>query len=386
MSLLAHIHLHQFFKNKELNHFYIAIAIMSFGVALINIFVPIYLYKIGYSIYNIIFFFFLVSSSFVIFSYSGAKVVSRIGIKHSILFSTPFIVLYFIGLGFLEKYDLLFFILPILLSWYMILYNYGYHLNFVAHSEKNKRGQQISVIRSTTIMMHVLAPLIGGFIASYSFNILYVTGAIILIVGTFPLFLTKENYKKVNFTRRGLFKEIFSKKERGTLASFSGYAIESNIGGIIWPIFIIIILVSIKITGLIIMLSTILSVITFYVMGKYTDKFDKIKLIKLGTLLYFFAWIGRIFANSSFKILAIDSYKNVAQTIIHLPWEVRSYELAATHGYFRFIVSREIIFNLTRVIIMPILILVFFINWNPFIVSFIIAAIASTGYIFINKK
>ncbi|MBT4805206.1 hypothetical protein HON71_03465 [Candidatus Woesearchaeota archaeon] len=45
--------------------------------------------------------------------------------------------------------------------------------------------------------------------------------------------------------------------------------------------------------------------------------------------------------------------------------------------------GREIIFNLSRVIIMPILILVFFINVYPFVISFMIAALFSLGYVFL---
>jgi len=54
---------------------------MTFADSLINIFVPIYLYQLNYPIYSIIFFYFLVSLSFVIFSYPGAKIVSKIGVK-----------------------------------------------------------------------------------------------------------------------------------------------------------------------------------------------------------------------------------------------------------------------------------------------------------------
>src|SRR3989344_2213516 len=98
MSLLSHVHTHNFFKNKELNHFYLAVSIMTFADALINIFVPIYLYQLNYPIYKIIFFYFLVSLSFVIFSYHGAKIVSKIGVKHSILWSAPFLMIYYLGL------------------------------------------------------------------------------------------------------------------------------------------------------------------------------------------------------------------------------------------------------------------------------------------------
>ncbi len=369
---------------------------MNFGEALINIFVPIYLYKLGYPVYTIIFFYFLVSLSFVIFSYLGAKIVSRIGIKHAILWSTPCTVLYYLGLKLLGEQPWLFFILPVLVSWGMILYNYGYHLNFIIHSEKKGRGMAISFIGILSAVVLVLAPLIGGLIAYRSFTLLYLVGSFILILGTLPLFLTKDSYEKLSFTANGMFREIFSRKNRGMLISFSGYAIESIIGRVIWPIFLIIILITLQKTGLIVTLSMIFSVIVFYTIGKITDKYDRVKLLRVGTLFYTIGWIARIFANSPFKIFIVDSYKNIAEKILYVPWQAHSYDLfvkkdffqvfSIQKKYFRFIVAREVIFNLARIIVMPLLMLIFFIGPNPFILSFIIASLFSIGYVFLNKK
>lgn len=387
MSLLNYIHSHEFFKNKELNHFYWAVAIMTFADSLINIFVPIYLYQLNYPIYTIIFFYFLVSLSFVIFSYPGAKIVSKIGVKHAILYSSPFLIIYYLGLRVIGDYSWLFFVLPLLLSWRMVLYNYGYHLNYIVHSDRKKRGREVSFLSALAVVVHVLAPLIGGFIAFYAgFSVLYIVGSVLLVAGTFPLFLSRDGYEKLKFTRKDLWKAIFSKKETGALISFSGYAIESVIGRTIWPIFLIIILVTVSKTGIIITLSMIISLLVFYFVGKITDNYNKIKLLKFGTLLYFFAWVGRVFADSTLKIFVVDSYKNIAEKVLHIPWSAKSYDLAVRRGYFRFLVGREIIFNLSRIIIMPFLILVFYINIYPFVISFVVAALFSIGYIFLDKK
>ncbi len=97
-----------FLQNKKINHFFLSIFIMSFGGALINIFVPIYLYTLNFEIYQIIFFYFLVSLNFVIFSYYGAKITAAIGEKHAILASIPFLILYNIGLIFINSNKIIF--------------------------------------------------------------------------------------------------------------------------------------------------------------------------------------------------------------------------------------------------------------------------------------
>lgn len=108
MSLHIRHHSHQFLKNKEMNELYVFYGIFNFALELIAIFVPIYLYKIGYSIPLIIFHFFITSLVFVTFSYTGARIVSRIGIKHSFLTTAPLFIIYFMGLHFIPDFPALF--------------------------------------------------------------------------------------------------------------------------------------------------------------------------------------------------------------------------------------------------------------------------------------
>lgn len=359
---------------------------MTFGESLIKIFVPIYLFGLGFSIEKILFFHFLISFYFIVFSYLGARVVARIGEKHAILLSTPFIIIYYIGLIYIGSSDLLFYTLPLLVSMRMILFNYGYHLNFINHSEKKKRGRELAVFGIVTLLATVLAPYLGSVIAESSFAIVFIISSSLVVLGALPLFFSRDKFEKINFTYAGMFKYIFSKQSRGNFISFSGYAIESIIGRTIWPIFLILLVGTISKTGFLISASMLISLLGFIFVGRITDKVNRIKLLRIGTFLYFFAWIGRLFANSAYKVLFIDSYKNLSEKILRLPWQAHGYDLARRSNYFEFIVSREVIFNFIRVLVFPVLILVFMAGFHPFIISFLIASVFSLGYIFINEK
>lgn len=359
---------------------------MTLGESLISVFVPIYFYNLGFEIYQILFFYLLISLSFVLFFYLGAKIVAKIGKKHAILISTPFLIIYYIGLIFVDSQPWLFFILPTIVSIRMILFNYGYHLNYITHSEKKERGGELALFGIITLLASVFSPYLGSLLASFNFSILFIISSILMVLGTIPLFFSPDGFEKLKFTANSLLKKIISKNNRGNFISFSGYAIESIIGRTIWPIFIIIIVGSLNKTGLIISTSMLLSLIAFSFIGKLTDKVNRIKLLKVGATLYFFAWVGRIFANTSYKVLFIDSYKNLSEKVLHLPWSAHSYDLAQRSDYFEFIVSREIIFNLIRIIVLPFLIFIFYINFHPFLISFLVASLSSIGYIFIDKE
>ena len=377
--------IHKFLKEKEINQIYISIFIMTFAESMICIFVPIYFFTLGFSIPKIIFFYFLVSLFFVMLSVFGANVVSKIGVKHSILLSTPFHILYFIGLRFVPNLDILFYILPVLLSSKMILYNFGFHLNYIEHSDRNKRGKEVSFLGMLTTGATVLSPLIAGFIIGFfNFGVLFVLGSALLLAGALPLFFTKDSYEKVKIHTKTMYGYLLNKKNIPNMLSFAGYAIESIIGRVIWPIFLIILLLTTEKVGTIVTLSLALSILLFYYLGRYTDKHSKTRLIRIGTMLYFFGWIGRIFANTSFKVLLVDSYKNLSEKVLHIPWSAKSYDLAAKENYFMFIVAREIVFNLSRIIMWPCVALLFYIGFYPFIISFVVASSFTLLYAFMK--
>jgi len=387
MSLHIRHHSYQFLKDKEMNELYVFYGIFNFALELISIFVPIYLYKIGYSIPWIIFHYFITSLVFVAFSYTGARIVSRIGIKHSFLVTVPLFITYFLGLHFIPDFPALFFILPAIRAVKMVLFNFSFHLNFIKHSDRKNRGKEVTVAQASALAASFLAPFFGGAIVKFAnFPTLFITGSLILLASVIPLFMSRECYEKTDFNRRNLFRDIFRRENIPYVMSFSGYAIESWIGFIIWPIFLYLIFFNTESVGAATSLTTILTFLIFYYIGKESDKKDKRQLLKVGTVLYFFGWLGRIFVDSFTSILFIDTYKNLSQHFLYIPWSAYFYDLAAKGNYFKFIVQREIIFNVARIAVLPLLMLIFSANFHPFGISFSLAAFSSLFYIALNKK
>jgi len=362
-------------KSNELKLIYLSSFLMGLAEGMIAIFVPIYLYKIGYSVHAIIYFYILASFYFVIFSFWGAKLVSKIGIKYSILLSTIFLISYYLLLNYIDKVNILFFILPLLMSFKMMCYNYGYHLNFVLNSDKNRRGRELSFIGIINTIVASLGPFIAGvIIVTLGFEFLFGLGVVILIIGALFLLISKWDYMPQKIELNNLFKYFKSKQNWRNFISFSGYAVESSINRQIWPIYLIILLASSDKLGLVISLSMLISIIVFYISGSLTDRYNKNKILLFLTGLHFLAWPLRLAVNSATTVVAVDSYKNIMEKFLRIPWQAVSYSIGEKQKIYLFIVSRELMFNLARVIVMPLLVLVFYIDFYPFIISFIIAA------------
>jgi len=372
---------HHFLRNKEMNEVYFSYAVFQFAMGIIAIFVPIYLYKLGYSIPWVLFYFFLVSVYFLFFSYISAKIVSKIGVKHTMLLAVPLNILYFIGLRYIEIVPLLFFILPVVKAVKLQLYNYGFHLNFIQHSDREKEGRQVAIVQASALIASGLAPFFGGLILKfYNFHVLFVIGSILLFASMIPLFFTKDSYEEVSFNKRRLFSSIFRQKNRGAVLNFAGYAIESWIGFILWPVFLFVLLKNTEVVGFVVSASIFVTIAIFYFVGGVTDKRRKEDLLRVGSVLHFFGWIGRLFAYNLTSVFFIDAYKNFSMRVVQIPWSAYFYEQARKRDYFYFVVQREIAFHFARIAIMPILIIIFVYNFAPYQISFAIAALAALLY------
>ncbi len=374
-----------FLKKKSFSHFSITIFVMTFGEGLINIFVPVYLLILGFEIYKILIFYFLVSLYFIIFSYAGVKVVSRVGEKHAILLSSPFLILYYLGLNHIELNSYLFYVLPAFLAIRMVLFNYGYHLVFLNSSSKNKRGKEIATLGMISLFALSLAPYFGSLFATLNFTLLFSISSTLIVLGAVPLLLTKDRFEKIDFSFLELISKIRCSKGRRNLISFSGYAVESIVDRTVWPLFLIIIIGSVKDMGSIVSMSMIFSVIVFYFAGKMTDKFERKKLIKVTNIIYFLAWVLRLLATSFYRVLIVDSFKKATETVLHVSWNAHSYDLAQRKSCYEFIVAREIIFNAARVVFLPLMAIIFFIDFYPFTIAFLTASISSLSYMVIDK-
>lgn len=386
MELLKHIHLNKLFESKELTHFYLSIILINFGIGLISIFVPIYLYNIGYSIFQILFYFFIWSLSFVILSFPCTKIISKIGVKHSMLMATPFLIFLYIGLNFLPDYKFLFYILPIIYSLNTIFYWEGYHLFFFLHLNRKKRGKEVSIARALSSITVAIAPFIGGLIATKSFTLLFILGSFFILISSIPLFLTKENYVIQNFKLSSIYDNIISKKEKRDFLSFVGSGASAIIETVLWPIYIILIVGTFVKTGFVVAITTSISMIGLYFSGVLTDRFSKVKLIRTWTIFHSIGWFLRIFVNSIFSLIFIDTYKKTTQKLLHIPWTSKIYGLASRRDYFQFIFFMHWSLHITRVIFLPIVMLIFYINFYPFIITFILTGLLSLLYLFINKK
>jgi len=342
----SNYHLH-FLKNRELNELYISVAIKSFAISMISIFIPIYLLKLNYSLTTVFIFYAILNFSHALFVIPAAKISSKYGFKHSIFYSIPILIIFYLALYTLKQFHWPIYLLAVIFGINNALYWIGYHVDFSRFSDKKNRGKEVGTVKIVSSIFYVLGPIIGGLIITFvGFQALFATVSILLLTSAIPLFFSKDIHNPINFSIRRIFK---GQSIKNTFA-FIGYGIEGGAASVIWPVFIFFsILNNFTTLGLVSSLSVSFSLLFVFIIGRFSDVRRRL-VLKIGSLLNTVIWGVRFFIKTTLQVFIVDSFYGISQTLIYIPFDALSYDKANKSNIVKFIMFREIVIQSGRMI------------------------------------
>ena len=356
MHLHHHMHKIHLLKN-ELSEVYMNLALESFALSLISIFVPIYLLSVGYSFDYMIIFFMIYYGCIGLFAPVSAALANRFGFKHIILFRTPLLIAFLLGLHNIE--NLIF--SPLILAAFgglgSSLYWISINSIFAKYSDKIHRGTQTGKMVSLPQLAALAGPTIGGFISFiYGFKILFLITSVIIIISIVPLFMTKETKPHINFS----FRKMINIKAN---LKYSGYftldGAKSVASVIFWPIFIYWGLSgSTTGTGFAQTLTGIGIIAFTYYVGRQTDRKGKTSFIKKGAVFLALVWFARIFASSPFEFFIYSLLAGFFTVLIDVPFLAASFDQANKEDPDEFVVFRDIFIGFGRFLFLGVTLLV----------------------------
>lgn len=360
--------------------------IWGFAAGMVGLFLPIFLFtKFNHSVQNVLIFYII---SFVLFGLLvpfGAQIMSKVGLRKTMIIAIPCLAGYYLGLYYFNNLSYLLFLASALVAvtLFRILYWIPYHVDFAEFLTPRGRGKKIAFLSSLSFLVGILAPFVAGFVINkWGFSILFIIAAVIIGISIFPLFFIRTNPEKYSYSYFQTFKELLAKKNRKILFAYSADGAETVISVTIWPIFIFGILeenyIAVGVLSAAIVLATVLLQL---IMGKLTDKTRKRSLIRLGTVLYAFGWLIKMFIQTGFQIFVVSSYHSLVGIVKGIPFTTLIYEQMADQGHYidEYTVLREVSLNIGRVLM---LILCFvLLGFVGLTWTFLLAAIVS---LFIN--
>lgn len=319
------------------------------SIALLTIFSPIYIFKIGQN------FAFLQKNSLVlVFSYFlllyAVKLLSlplaenlafKIGFKKiSFLSSIPFVI--FLTFLIISQKNP-FWLLPAAIFWGVnaSLFWFSYHGFFVKLGDAERFGQSTAIAQLLETTANVLSPILGGLVAwKFGFGALFVLTGIIFAVSLVALLFAKEE-KPHHDAKISKVWQLFTTHKR-MLSAYLGLGGEGGLYGVVWPLFLFLILEKILMVGEVVSGAIFLAAILTLIIGFGVDKIGKEAIIRLGAPAVFLSWLVRIFTKTPPMMIGVDTFYRLANQMLVVPLSVWTYQKALEGGTGQALYFREI--------------------------------------------
>ncbi len=215
---------------------------------MILIFEPIFIFiYFNQSISSALLFFGSMHGIYGLLAVYGARIMSKIGPKQSILISHFFFFGYYLCLFSLsyEPSFILIILAVALRSIAMTLFWPAFHTDFCRFSENHHRGRIVGKLNVALMAPTIIAPAIGGWIlASFGYPVLFIAVLMVLLASAIPMFLSRQVKVKYSDSFGQAWKRIFKKANRKASVAFIFSNLEWGIDVYLWPIFMSILAIS----------------------------------------------------------------------------------------------------------------------------------------------
>ena len=345
-----HITLHRLFRIKsELQEVYMNQVLQHFAVSMIGIFIPIFIYTMGFDLMSVLMFmvFFYVGLGFL--SPISGRMASKVGLKHAIMYSSPIIVLYYMFLVLTEHLFLSHYML------YMIgllgglgfgLYWISLNSEFVKNSDKMHSGRQSARFVAYPRLAAIVAPVMGAFLISgWGYDVLFFFVMLIMGLSVAPLFAT-DDYKSYF---RFMFRDTRMRMKGRYVAAFFSRGLTFMSEGVMWPLFIFLTFDSLIAVGIAAAISGAgVAFFTLFV-GRLSDRMDKRKLVRLGGLGYALVWISRVFVTTELEVFIMSLIGSMILTLVSVSLFSSFSDEDKEGNIVSRVVTREIWLNIGRI-------------------------------------
>lgn len=343
-------HFFHYFLHRKVDEIYYSIGLRKFGVKLVGLYEPIFLYLLfGHSLSKVFFFFAVIRAGHVLFISLGARLMKRFGVKRNMLLSIPFLIAYYLLLFASEKVVWLIFIAPFAAVIYRILFFPAYHIDFAQLSSRRKRGKQLGIMSVITIASSVAGPFLGALILTrYSFGYLFIVVSFVFLLSAIPLLLTYDKKLIYKDSYNKAWKLLFKKSWRQKTVSLAFYGIDWAVTLVVWPLFLYILAIDFNQLGLITSISLLFSLLIAIYVSRLTDRSERIRLFRFGCVLAALGNFLKMIIHSTFSAIAVQSFFLIGDTLDTIPLTAHIYDVTQKEKIHvgRFIIFREMAHHL----------------------------------------
>jgi len=346
---------------REVKELYFSVAILDLAINMVALFEPIYLWqKADFSLVHILLFYLGVYGVYFFILPLGAKIARGYGFEHSILYSSPFLILYYLALFAIPFSPWFIGAAIIAFAIQKTLYWPGYHADFAVYSNDGDRGREISNLAMVMSFTAVAGPFIGGILVHFfGFPVLFMIAAAAILASNVPLLSTKEIFGPAkNFSYFGAYRRLANRENSRKFFAYLGYG-EELIFMVVWPVFIFTIVKNNLSVGSLVAGATLLMMAILLYVGKLTDNGNKRSVLRGGVIVSVVSWIMRIFMATPFGVFAAETITRIGRTTVQVPLTTLTYDRARQGSVMETVIQFEMSLIAGKILTAGILLLIF---------------------------
>ncbi|MCD4761217.1 MFS transporter [bacterium] len=313
---------------RQVRELFISTTLVNLALAMVMLFEPIYLYKIGYGLQDIMLFYLIVYVVYFFIMPLGGKFARNKGFELGILIGTFLYISFYISLFFIAQYPWLFFVAPFIYALQKTFYWTSYHADFAKFADSSEEGKQISAMSAASSIVYIIGPALAGFIiVQWGYGVLFTVASVIFLASNIATLATKEKFIPASFSYRQVYKNLFSRENRQALLAYVGFG-EELVALVVWPVFISIVIADIFNLGMIVALATFVTTMVTLFIGKLSDAKNKRKILAMGSYIDSLSWFIKIFIINTAGVFFVDTLSRMGKNIIAVPLIALTYEKA----------------------------------------------------------
>lgn len=365
--------------HKDLVNITLANSFRNFGGALVEVFVPFLLLQQGLSLLQVCFFYVVYAAIKLCINFPSMLVTNRWGARTSLTIARLTYAGYLACLFFAEaqgNLDLIWF-MPALLAFSNAFQWNAQHLHISRVIDMERKGKDIARIDAIDTFISTFAPLIAAGLALWLGAAWPLFIAIILILGSIFWLQHIDKEAGGHIRTNSMKYSLAYAPKRDLLANFA-FNFHTATHGLIWPIYLALVLGSIGSIGLVVTVGSLIAIVCLLFVGNRSDASGTERVLREGSAAVFFVHLLRLLPPSVITVTLVNVFWRIAGLYQQNAW-VSTYYAHTREGGINYIISMEIICDIAYIVlaIMLFVCIALFGNTVGFAVLFIAAAFVS---------
>lgn len=379
----------EFFPSKtsiHLKELYGVMAMLNFAFTAIVLYEPIYLFTLGYPLWQIMLYYAGIYGIYFFLMPLGGKFIKCKGFEHGIMLASLFQVANLMALILIPVHGLFLIAAIVALALQKTFFWPGYHADFAYFGQSGERGREVGTIVAIESIMSIAGPLVGGIITTlFGFAALFGFICVVIMLSNVPFFLSKETFTPTTLSYAESYRYLVSKGQQRYFWGYVGFG-EELIVVTVWPIFLFMTFGTTLSTGAAVALSTLITVIIVLYVGRFTDRNDRKFVERIGAAFIALSWWMRLLARGAGSVIMLDLFSRISKQIFIIPISAGIYEYAAHSSVVKNVIFVEMSLTVGKFFTALVLAAIFAAYGNQWMAAFVFGAMLSLLLLLIGVR